>query len=64
MKLHDPRAKILYVDTRHGKYMMTSAEEDGTEPLMPNITNEMWSMECDGISSSSCSGARIVLISQ
>ena len=43
--------------------LMTSTEEDVTEPLMPDITNELWSMEFDGSSSSSTSGARIVLIS-
>ena len=42
---------------------MTSTKEDVTKPLMPNITNELWSMKFDGSSSSSSSSARIVLIS-
>ena len=43
--------------------LMTSTEEDVTEPLMPYITNELWSMEFDGSFSSSSLGARIVLMS-
>ena len=43
--------------------MMTSTEEDVTKNLMPDITNELWSMEFDGSSSSSGSGAGIVLLS-
>ena len=62
LKLDDPRAEILYVDTRHGTYMMTSIEKDVIEPLIPNITNELWSMEFYGSFSSSSSGARIVLM--
>lgn len=63
MKSDDPRAQILYVDTGHGTYMMTSTEEDVVELLMPDIANELWSMDFDGSSSSSGSGAGIVLIS-
>ena len=44
LKSDDPRAEILYVDTKHGTYMITSIEKDVTEPLMPDITNELWSM--------------------
>ena len=40
LKLDDTRVEILYVDTRHGTYMMTSIEKDVTEPLVPDITNE------------------------
>ena len=43
--------------------MMKSTEEDINKPLMPNITNELWSMDFDGSSSSFGSGAGIVLIS-
>ena len=41
LKSDDPRAEILYVDTRHGTYMMTSTDEDVNEPLMPNIKKEL-----------------------
>ena len=63
LKSDDPRAEILYVDTRNGTYMITSIENGVTEPLMPDITNELWSMEFYGSFSSTGSGARIVLMS-
>lgn len=63
LKYDDPSAEILYVDTRHGTYMLTSTKEDVIEPLMPEITNELWLMRFDGSSSSFGSSAEIVFIS-
>ena len=63
LKLDDTRVEILYVDTRHGTYMMTSIEKDVTEPLVPDRTNEWWKMEFYGSFSCSNLGARIVLMS-
>ena len=45
LKLDDPRVEISYVDSGHGTYMMISTEEDVIEPVMIDITNELWSME-------------------
>lgn len=63
LKSDDPRAEILYVETGPGTYMMSSKKESVPEILAPDISAELWIMQFDGSSSSSGSGAGVVLIS-
>lgn len=63
LKSDDPRAEILYVEMGPGTYMMSSKKENVPEILAPDISAKLWVMQFDGSSSSSSSGAGVVLIS-
>lgn len=59
----DSRAEILYVETGPSTYMISSKEENVHEILVSDISSELWKMQFDRSSSSSSSGAGVVLIS-